>query len=118
MTNEKNTNEITISQAAAVLGRKGGKAKSEAKAKAAAENGKRGGRPKKENKKMKDRKTLLEWQEEMEQVVEGTVFISCIMDEVPYHPNTKRYNVYNKEETYNEVFDITLDSDEYIIDIE
>ena len=36
-----------ISKAAATLGRKGGKVKSEAKAKAAAENGKLGGRPRK-----------------------------------------------------------------------
>lgn len=44
--NEKNT-DINISKAAAVLGRKGGSVKSEAKAKAAAENGKLGGRPRK-----------------------------------------------------------------------
>ena len=36
-----------ISAAAAALGRKGGKSKSEAKAKAARENGKKGGRPRK-----------------------------------------------------------------------
>ena len=34
-----------ISAAAAALGRKGGKAKSEAKARAARENGRKGGRP-------------------------------------------------------------------------
>jgi hypothetical protein len=39
--------EIEISQAAAAMGRKGGAAKSEAKADAARANGKRGGRPKK-----------------------------------------------------------------------
>lgn len=39
-----------VSEAAAVLGSKGGKAKSEAKAKAAAENGKLGGRPRIEKK--------------------------------------------------------------------
>lgn len=44
------TNEL--SKAAAALGRKGGKAKSEAKTKAARENGKKGGRPRKE---MKDK---------------------------------------------------------------
>ena len=44
MTNEKNT-DVKISEAAAALGRKGGKSKSEAKAKAARENGKLGGRP-------------------------------------------------------------------------
>lgn len=40
--------EIRTSQAAAALGRLGGKSKSEAKAKASAENGKLGGRPRKE----------------------------------------------------------------------
>lgn len=43
MTKKIYTNNI--SEAAAALGRKGGKAKSEAKAKAARENGKKGGRP-------------------------------------------------------------------------
>jgi len=37
--------EISTSQAAAALGRKGGSVKSEAKAKASRENGKKGGRP-------------------------------------------------------------------------
>ena len=45
-TNGKNT-DVKISEAAAALGRKGGKVTSEAKAKAAAENGKLGGRPRK-----------------------------------------------------------------------
>lgn len=41
-----NTENTDISQAAAALGRKGGKSTSEAKQVAARENGKRGGRPK------------------------------------------------------------------------
>lgn len=64
-----------------------------------------------------DKQTLTEWMEMMEQEVEGTVFISCIMDSVPYHPNTKRYNVYNEEETFDETYDITLDEEDFIIDI-
>ena len=39
--------EISTSQAAAALGRKGGTGKSEAKPKASRENGKKGGRPRK-----------------------------------------------------------------------
>lgn len=62
--------------------------------------------------------TLTEWEQQMMEEVEGTVFVSCIMDGVPYHTNTKRYQVYNEEGTYDKVFDITLDSDGYIIDIE
>ena len=42
---------MTASKAASILGRKGGSAKTPAKAAAARENGKRGGRPKSENKK-------------------------------------------------------------------
>lgn len=38
--------EIGFKEAAALMGRKGGKAKSAAKAEAARENGKKGGRPK------------------------------------------------------------------------
>ena len=38
---------ISVKKAAAVLGRKGGKSKSEKKQKAVRENGKKGGRPKK-----------------------------------------------------------------------
>lgn len=37
---------MNLTSAAALLGRKGGKSRSEAKRKAAAENGKKGGRPK------------------------------------------------------------------------
>lgn len=63
-------------------------------------------------------KTLTEWMEQMMEEVEGTVYVSCIMDNVPYHPDTKRFQVYNNEGTFDETFDITLDEDDYIIDIE
>mgnify|MGYP006894384463 CR=1 FL=1 len=65
-----------------------------------------------------EKRTLLEWQEQMMEQVEGTVFLSCIMDSVPYHANTKRYQVYNEEGTYDETFDITTDDDGYIINVE
>lgn len=67
---------------------------------------------------MEEKITLLEWQEEMMQGIEGTVFISCIMDEVPHHPGTKRYQVYNEEGTFNELFDVTIDDDGLITNIE
>jgi hypothetical protein len=63
-------------------------------------------------------KTLSDWKEEMMEEVEGTVVISCIMENVPYHPNTKRFQVYNEEGTFNQTFDITLDADENITNIE
>ena len=63
-------------------------------------------------------KSLNAWMEEMEEKVEGKVFISCVMDKVPGHDNTKRYQVYNEEGTYNKTFDITLDEDKNIISIE
>jgi len=46
--------EINYSAAAAALGRKGGKVKTAAKAKAARENGRKGGRPKGSGKKKKE----------------------------------------------------------------
>jgi antitoxin component of RelBE/YafQ-DinJ toxin-antitoxin module len=63
-------------------------------------------------------KTLTEWKEEMMEEVVGTVEISCIMEEVPHHPGTKRFQIYNQEGTYDKLFDITLDADENIINIE
>ena len=42
--------ENEMSQAAAILGRKGGKARTKAKIKAVRENGKKGGRPRKKRK--------------------------------------------------------------------
>lgn len=67
---------------------------------------------------MEEKITLLEWQEEMMEEVEGNVFISCVMDEVPYHPGTKRYQVYNEEGTFDELFDVTIDDDGLITNIE
>ena len=63
-------------------------------------------------------KTLTEWEQEMMEDVEGTVFISCIMENVPYHPNTKRFQVYNEEGTFNQTFDIALDEGQNIISID
>lgn len=63
-------------------------------------------------------KTLTEWKQEMMEDVEGTVFISCIMENVPYHPNTKRFQVYNEEGTFDQTFDITLDEQQNIISID
>jgi hypothetical protein len=63
-------------------------------------------------------KTLSEWKEEMMEEVEGTVFISCVMQSVPFHQGTKRFQVYNEEGTYDKLFDITLDADENITNIE
>jgi len=64
------------------------------------------------------KQTLLEWQQEMMEEVEGNVFIGCIMNEVPHHPGTKRYQVYNDEGTFDEIYDITIDDNGYIINIE
>ena len=63
-------------------------------------------------------KTLQEWVQEMMEEVEGTVFVSCIMENVPFHPNTKRYQVYNEEGTFDQTFDITLDEEQNIINID
>ena len=67
---------------------------------------------------MENKKTLLEWKEQMMEQVEGTVFISCIMDKIPFQENTKRFQVYNEEGTFNQTFDITLDVEGFIINIE
>lgn len=64
------------------------------------------------------KKTIQDWKEEMMEEVEGNVFIGCIMNEVPHHPGTKRYQVYNAEGSYDEIYDITTDDDGYIINIE
>ena len=61
---------------------------------------------------------LQEWQDQMMEEVSGTVHISCIMDSVPFHPNTKRFQVYNEEGTFNQTFDITLDEEQNIISID
>jgi len=63
-------------------------------------------------------KTLTEWEQEMMEDVEGTVFVSCIMENVPFHENTKRFQVYNEEGTFNQTFDITLDEEQNIISID
>jgi antitoxin component of RelBE/YafQ-DinJ toxin-antitoxin module len=63
-------------------------------------------------------KTLEEWMEEMMEEVEGTVEISCVMDEVPHHPGTKRFEVYNEEGTFRKLYDITLDEEQNITNIE
>jgi ABC-type uncharacterized transport system permease subunit len=48
-------------------------------------------------------KTLSDWKEEMMEEVEGTVIISCVMQNVPFHPGTKRFQVYNAEGTYDKL---------------
>lgn len=67
---------------------------------------------------MTEKITLREWEEKMMEEVEGTVFVSCIMDEVPHHPGTKRYQVYNEEGTFNKLFDVTIGEDGLITNIE
>ena len=64
------------------------------------------------------KQTIQDWKEDMMLEVLGTVFVSCVMDSVPFHPNTKRYHVYNEEGSYNEIYDITIDDDGYIIEID
>ena len=63
------------------------------------------------------KQTIQDWKEEKFCEVLGKVFIGCVM-EWPFHPNTKRYHVYNIEGSYNEIYDITTDDDGYIINIE
>lgn len=53
----------------------------------------------------------------MLEIVEGIVTISCVMENVPHHDSTKRFQVYNKENTFSKIFDITLDENENIIEI-
>jgi hypothetical protein len=62
--------------------------------------------------------TLNEWKEKMMEEIEGTVIISCIMNSVPHHVNTSRYQVYNEEGTFNKLFDITTNDNDQIINIE
>jgi len=56
---------VSVSEAAAILGRVGGKVKSPAKAAACRANGKHGGRPKLTNKQIEQfaTKVVTEWQE-------------------------------------------------------
>lgn len=61
--------------------------------------------------------TIREWMENMIEEVEGQVRISCVMEQVPWHDNTSRYQVYNEEGTYNELFDITIDNNGKIISV-
>ncbi len=61
---------------------------------------------------------LTEWKEEMLCSVEGETFISCVMEEVPHHPGTARYQGYNTEGTFDKLFDITLDESGEIIKID
>ena len=62
--------------------------------------------------------TLTEWKEKMMEEVEGTVFISCIMEEVPHKGNAKRYEVYNEQGTFSQLYDITLDNDNNVLNVE
>jgi len=62
--------------------------------------------------------TITEWKEKMMEEVEGTVIISCVMNNVPWHSNTSRYQVYNEEGTFNKLYDITMNSKDEIICIE
>lgn len=68
--------------------------------------------------KKESMKTLSDWKEEMMEEVPGTVHISCIMDSVPFHQNVKRFQVYNDEGSFNQTFDITLDEEQNITNIE
>lgn len=63
------------------------------------------------------KQTIQDWKEQMFCEVLGKVFICCVMD-WPFHPNIKRYHVYNIEGSFNEIYDITTDDDGYIINIE
>ena len=62
--------------------------------------------------------TLNEWQEKMMEETEGTVTISCVMQDVPHHENTSRYQIYNEEGTFDKLFDITVNDDGEITNIE
>jgi hypothetical protein len=63
-------------------------------------------------------KTLTEWKEEIMESVEGTVFISCIMNNVPWHDNTKRFQVYNEEGTFDKLYDVELDENENVLSVD
>ena len=58
--------------------------------------------------------TINEWKEEKMAEVEGTVFISCVIQEVPHRPGTSRYQVYNQEGTFDRLFDITIKNGEIV----
>jgi len=58
--------------------------------------------------------TIIDWTEKMMEEVEGEVFVSCVMSEVPHHADTKRYHVYNTEGTFDKLFDITFDGEEIV----
>ena len=62
--------------------------------------------------------TISEWQEKMMEEVEGTVIVSCVMQNIPWHDNTSRYQVYNEEGTYDQLFDITSDENGEILKID
>lgn len=64
------------------------------------------------------RMSINEWIEKMMEEVEGEVFVSCVMEEIPYHNSTKRYHVYNTEGTFDKLFDITIDEEDNITGIE
>lgn len=67
---------------------------------------------------MEEKITLEVWEENMMEEVEGTVHISCVMQEVPHHSRTSRYQVYNEEGTFDKTYDITIDNKGYITNIE
>jgi len=62
--------------------------------------------------------TLTEWKEKMMEEVEGTITISCVMQNVPYHENTSRFQVYNEEGTFDKLFDISTDNEGNITKID
>jgi hypothetical protein len=59
-----------------------------------------------------------EWKEKVIEDIEGEVIIACVIQDIPFHNNTSRFQVYNKEGTYSKLFDITIDEYGDIIEIE
>lgn len=57
---------------------------------------------------------LSTWSDMMKDSVEGNVRITRVMQSVPLHEDTVRYQVYNEERTYDEVFDLKMNGDQII----
>jgi hypothetical protein len=62
--------------------------------------------------------TLTDWKVKMLEEAEGTVTISRVMDSVPHHENTSRYQVYNEEGSFDKLYDITTGDGGEIISID
>lgn len=62
---------------------------------------------------------IYEWiEEQMERESMSEIHVELIIKNLPFHENVSRYQVYNENDTINELFDLTFNDNGEIIKVD